>query len=99
MARAAKRATSADMSLASHRQGRCLQPGTPCDANEAGKHAWLRCVGCRHSIMIEPHELAQQHGLEMQTLLLTISKAMRCTRCGARKACCWQKWCGHDRHG
>ena len=42
-----------------------------------GKRAWLHCDDCRHSIMIEPHELAQRHGLDMQTPLLTISKAMR----------------------
>ena len=24
-----------------------------------GKRAWLHCDDCRHSIMIEPHELAQ----------------------------------------
>ena len=54
-----------------------------------GKRAWLHCDGCRHSIMIEPHELAQRHRLDMLTPLLTISKAMRCTRCGARKGCCW----------
>ena len=28
--------------------------------------------------MIEPHGLAQRHQLDMQTPLLTISKAMRC---------------------
>jgi hypothetical protein len=33
--------------------------------------------------MIEPHEFAQRHKLDMLTPLLTISKAMRCTRCGA----------------
>jgi hypothetical protein len=45
-----------------------------------------------HSIMIEPHELAQQHQLDMETPLLTTSKAVRCTRCtrcGARRGCCW----------
>jgi hypothetical protein len=26
---------------------------------EAALKAWLRCDGCRHSIMIEPHELAE----------------------------------------
>jgi hypothetical protein len=67
--------------LASHRQGQCLQPGPPCDASEAGKDAWLHCDGCRHSIMIEPHELAQQHGHDMETPLLTISKG-----CDARDA-------------
>jgi hypothetical protein len=54
-----------------------------------GKRAWLHCDGCRHSIMIEPHELAQGHRLDMLTPLLTISKAMCCTRCGARMGCCW----------
>jgi DNA-directed RNA polymerase subunit RPC12/RpoP len=33
----------------------------------------------------EPHELAQRHRLDMVTPLLKISKAMRCTRCGARR--------------
>jgi hypothetical protein len=51
-----------------------------------GKRAWLHCDDCRHSVMIEPHELARQHRLDMQTPLLTISKAMRCR---ARKGCCW----------
>ena len=54
-----------------------------------GKRAWLHCDDCRHSIMVEPAELAQRHRLDMQTPLLTISKAMRCTRCGARRGCCW----------
>jgi len=39
-----------------------------------GKRAWLHCDDCRHSIMIEPHELARQHQLDMQTPLLTVSK-------------------------
>ena len=39
-----------------------------------GKRAWLHCDDCRHSVMIEPHALAQQHGLDMLTPLLTISK-------------------------
>ena len=34
------------------------------------------------------NELAQRHRLDMLTPLLTISKAMRCTRCGAPKGCC-----------
>ena len=56
-----------------------------------GERASLHCDDCRHSVMIEPHELARQHRLDMLTPLLTISKAMRCTRCGARKGCCWPK--------
>jgi hypothetical protein len=31
-----------------------------------GKRAWLQCDGCRHSVMIEPHELAERHSLDMQ---------------------------------
>jgi hypothetical protein len=46
-----------------------------------GKRAWLHCDSCRHSIMVEPHELARR--LDMLTPLLAISKAMRCTRCRA----------------
>jgi len=54
-----------------------------------GKPAWLHCDDCRHSIMIEPQEFARLHRLDMLTPLLTISKAMRCTRCWARRGCCW----------
>ena len=32
-----------------------------------GKRAWLHCDGCRHSTMVEPHELAQRHQLDMLT--------------------------------
>jgi len=39
-----------------------------------GKRAWLHCDDCRHSIMIEPHELAQRHQLDMQTPLLMIAR-------------------------
>jgi hypothetical protein len=31
-----------------------------------GKRAWLHC-DCRDSVMIEPHELAQRHHLDMLT--------------------------------
>jgi DNA-directed RNA polymerase subunit RPC12/RpoP len=66
-------------------------------AARLGKRAWLHCDDCRHSIMIEPREFAQQHGLDMLTPLLTISRAMRCTRCGSRKGCCWPET--HDTRG
>ena len=38
-----------------------------------GKRAWLHCDGCRHSVMIEPQELAQRYRLDTLTPLLTIS--------------------------
>jgi hypothetical protein len=50
--------------------------------------AWLHCDGCRHSIMIEPRELAQRHRLDMLMSLLTISK-----RCAALRGAE-----GHFRH-
>jgi DNA-directed RNA polymerase subunit RPC12/RpoP len=53
-----------------------------------GKDAWLRCDGCAHTVMVKPRELAELHGLDMLTPLLTISRRMRCTRCGARKGGC-----------
>jgi hypothetical protein len=52
---------------------------------ELGKRAWLHCDDCRHSVMIR----AARARPTALTPLLTISKAMRCTRCGARRGCCW----------
>ena len=34
-----------------------------------------------HTVMVPPRELAERHGLDMLTPLLTISRRMRCTRC------------------
>jgi hypothetical protein len=34
------------------------------------KRAWLHCDDCRHSVMVEPHELAERHRLDMLTPLL-----------------------------
>jgi DNA-directed RNA polymerase subunit RPC12/RpoP len=50
-----------------------------------GKRLWLGCDHCQHTVMIAPRELADRHGLDMQTPLLTLSRALRCTRCGERK--------------
>ena len=50
-----------------------------------GKRLWLGCDGCQHTVMIAPRELANRHGLDMQTPLLTLSRALRCSRCGERK--------------
>ena len=75
--------------LASHPQRRAWKQAHLAMLVKLGKRAWLHCDDCRHSIMIEPHELAQRHQLDMRTPLLTISKAMRCARCGARRECCW----------
>jgi len=61
-----------------------VEAGPPGHAGRLGKRAWLHCDDSQHSVMIEPQEFARQHRLDMQTPLLTISKAMCCTRCGAR---------------
>ena len=53
-----------------------------------GKDAWLRCDGCAHTVMVKPRDFAERHGLDMLTPLLTISRRMRCARCGARKGGC-----------
>jgi DNA-directed RNA polymerase subunit RPC12/RpoP len=50
-----------------------------------GRDAWLRCDACARSVMVKPRDFAERHGLDMLTPLLTISRRMRCTRCGARK--------------
>jgi hypothetical protein len=43
--------------------------------------------------MVEPEAFAASHGLVMLTPLLSISQALRCTRCGERKA-----WCRLEPH-
>ena len=53
-----------------------------------GKDAWLCCDECAHTAMVKPREFAERHGLDMLTPLLTVSRRMRCTRCGARKGGC-----------
>jgi DNA-directed RNA polymerase subunit RPC12/RpoP len=62
-----------------------------------GKDAWLRCDGCAHTVMVKPRDFAEHHRLDMLTLLLTISRRMRCTRCGARKGGC--RPAPHDTRG
>jgi len=47
-----------------------------------GKRLWLGCDGCQNTVMIAPRELADRHGLDMHTPLQTLSRALRCTRCG-----------------
>jgi hypothetical protein len=44
----------------------------------------LGCDGCRHHVVIAPRELADRHGLDMQTLLHTVSRALR-SRAAASK--------------
>jgi hypothetical protein len=45
----------------------------------------LRCDACHHSVSEDPRLFAARHNLELLTPMLTISKVLRCTRCGARK--------------
>jgi hypothetical protein len=54
-----------------------------------GRRLWLRCDIRAHAVMVEPDAFAVSHGLDVLTPLLAISQALRCTRCGERKAWCW----------
>lgn len=59
---------------------------------------WLGCDWCQHHVMIAPRELADRHGLDMQTPLLMLSRALRCTRCGERKGHACIEPHGYDAH-
>jgi hypothetical protein len=50
-----------------------------------GKRLWLSCDQCEHWVMIEVRDFAEQHGLDMLTPLLTISRALKCSHCGERR--------------
>jgi hypothetical protein len=38
--------------------------------------------------MVPPRKFAERHGLVMTTPMLSISRRLRCTRCGAKKGGC-----------
>jgi hypothetical protein len=50
-----------------------------------GKHLWLNCGWCQRAVMADVREFAKTHQLDMNTPLLTVSRRLRCTRCGERK--------------
>jgi len=58
-----------------------------------GKRLWLRCDICAYIVMMEPEAPAASNGVDMLTPLLSVSQALRCTRCGERKA-----WCSLEPH-
>jgi hypothetical protein len=51
-----------------------------------GKKVWLNCEWCQHSVYADVREFADQHRLDLLTPLLTVSRRLRCTRCGLRSA-------------
>ena len=51
-----------------------------------GKQVWLKCGWCQRSVYADVREFATQHELNMLTPLLTVSRRLRCTRCGYRRA-------------
>lgn len=53
---------------------------------DTGQRLWLRCTPCSHERLVEPVEFATEVGLDMRVPLLTVSWALRCSRCGERKA-------------
>ena len=50
-----------------------------------GKRVLLGCDWCQHHVVVAPRELADRHGPDMHTPLLTVSRALRCKRCGEQK--------------
>ena len=52
-----------------------------------GQRLWLRCH-CGHEVIVGPIEFADARKLDHRTPLLRISQALRCSRCGERKAHC-----------
>lgn len=45
----------------------------------------LRCEGCNHKVIEDPRLFAARHNLDLLTPMLTISKRLRCTKCGEQK--------------
>jgi hypothetical protein len=45
----------------------------------------LRRDACHHGVSENPSLFAARHNLDLLTPMLTVSKVLRCTRCGARK--------------
>lgn len=65
---------------------------TPASVVASGtRELWLRCH-CGHSVDVDALEFARGHGLDPErTPLLRIAMALRCTRCGEKKAHCVPK--------
>ena len=42
-----------------------------------GVRLWLSCDWCQHWAMVDVRAFAEQHGLDMRTPLLTISRALK----------------------
>src|SRR5262245_31837137 len=62
-----------------------------------GKRLWLSCDWCQHSVMADVRAFAERHHLDLLTPLLTISRVLKCTRCGERKARCRLEPHGYSR--
>ena len=58
-----------------------------------GKRLCLSCDQCQYCVMIEVRGFAEQHGLDMRTPLLTISRALKCSH-GERRS-----WWRPEPHG
>ena len=51
-----------------------------------GNRLWLSCDHCQRTVMADVREFARTHHLDMLTPLLTVSRRLRCSRCGERRA-------------
>jgi hypothetical protein len=51
---------------------------------DLGQGLWLLCGSCQKSRYFDTAEWAKTHGVDLDTPLKTLGKAIRCQRCGAR---------------
>ena len=54
-----------------------------------GYRLGLRCNACGHSLTPEVDDFAGRHRLDKRTPLMIVGRALKCLRCGDRKAHCW----------
>ena len=54
-----------------------------------GYRLWIRCNHCGHSVTPEVEDFAGRYRLDKQTPLMIVGRALKCTKCGERKAHCW----------
>ncbi|WP_409562708.1 hypothetical protein [Hyphomicrobium sp. MC8b] len=61
----------------------------------------IACHGCRREKVVWPAVYAHEHGVPMETPLLTLARQLRCTTCMHRICYVWPEPYSikHDRHG
>jgi hypothetical protein len=55
------------------------------------RRLWLYCNRCQRSQYVWPAEFAAEHGIDLETPLLSIARRIRCTGCGLRLMTVWEE--------